>query len=170
MGFEKLIDVLLEFIDLFRFWQVVDQYEEGVVLRLGKYNRTLGPGIHWMLPLALERAMLDTVTVRTTAMSSLDLTTYEDQALRLDCIVRWKIKDIYKVLLETEGVDDVLKDATYATISKVVRAHTWADIIKPDFSDTLTKEARKRAFRYGVEIEAVEFGDLVRPIHLALLS
>jgi len=141
MGFEKLIDVLLEFIDLFRFWQVVDQYEEGVVLRLGKYNRTLGPGIHWML-----------------------------QALRLDCIVRWKIKDIYKVLLETEGVDDVLKDATYATISKVVRAHTWDDIIKPDFSDTLTKEARKRAFRYGVEIEAVEFGDLVRPIHLALLS
>ncbi|HUX12028.1 MAG TPA: FtsH protease activity modulator HflK [Spirochaetia bacterium] len=34
---------------------VVDQTQEAVVLRLGKFNRTLGPGLHWKMPLGLEK-------------------------------------------------------------------------------------------------------------------
>ena len=35
---------------------VVDQTEQAVVLRLGKYNRTVGPGLQTRLPFGLERS------------------------------------------------------------------------------------------------------------------
>lgn len=34
---------------------VVDQTEEAVVLRLGRFNRSLGPGLHWKFPLGVEK-------------------------------------------------------------------------------------------------------------------
>lgn len=36
---------------------VVDQTEQSVVLLLGKYNRIVGPGLNFKLPLGIEKAI-----------------------------------------------------------------------------------------------------------------
>ena len=45
--------------------RIINQYERGIVLRLGKYRRTLGPGLRLIFPYIDKMAKVD---VRTTPM------------------------------------------------------------------------------------------------------
>jgi regulator of protease activity HflC (stomatin/prohibitin superfamily) len=54
MMFDRLIELILQFIELFKFWHIVDPYEEALVLRLGKLNRHLAEcGYYLIIPLSL---------------------------------------------------------------------------------------------------------------------
>jgi regulator of protease activity HflC (stomatin/prohibitin superfamily) len=37
--------------------RVAQEYERGVVFRLGRYNGLRGPGLYWIIPLNIERAV-----------------------------------------------------------------------------------------------------------------
>jgi membrane protease subunit HflK len=51
----KIIAVALAVLVFFTSSYTVDQREQAVILRLGKYNRTMGPGLHLKLPFGIEK-------------------------------------------------------------------------------------------------------------------
>lgn len=158
--FDRLIDILLQFIDLFRFFIVIDEFERAVVLRLGRYHKSLEPGLHFMLPFNVDNAIVDNVVPRTVNLGAQGLTTKDGKTITLSAVVTAQIRDIRKATLEVERVNDALTDSCYATIGDLVIAHDWEDVRKPEFSDTLLKACRKQAFRYGIEILRVQLTDL----------
>ena len=106
--FERLIEWIEQFIDLFRFWQVINAYEEGVVLRLGKYHRNIGPGFHFIIPFNIEEVLRDNVVPTTTRITEQTMTTADLQQVVISVILRWRISDIRKILVEVEDADQVL--------------------------------------------------------------
>ena len=38
--------------------RIAQEYQRGVVFRLGRYLGLRGPGLYWIIPLAIERAIL----------------------------------------------------------------------------------------------------------------
>ncbi|NIM14330.1 MAG: hypothetical protein GTO45_20030 [Candidatus Aminicenantes bacterium] len=50
-----IIVFILVVIAAFSSFYTVDQKEKAVVLRFGKYNRTMGPGLHFKLPFGMEK-------------------------------------------------------------------------------------------------------------------
>jgi regulator of protease activity HflC (stomatin/prohibitin superfamily) len=159
--FDRLIDVFLQFIDLFKFWTVIDQFERGVVLRLGKYNRTLEPGLHFTYPFNLDVVLTDNVVPRTVNMGCQSLVTIDGKAVVVSAIITAQIRDVQKALLEVENVNQALTDSCFATIGDLVIAHSWTQIKDPEFAETVFKACRKQAFKYGIEILRVQFADLV---------
>ena len=61
---DRLIDVLVQFIDLFRFWTVVRVYEGVVRLRLGTNPVVLAPGFHWIAPFRIDHLLVEWVVPR----------------------------------------------------------------------------------------------------------
>jgi regulator of protease activity HflC (stomatin/prohibitin superfamily) len=166
---DRLVDLLLQFVDLFKFWQVVDQYERGVVLRFGKFQRELEPGIHLLLPFNIDNALLDNVVTRTYMTRTLTLTLGDNTNVTCGVLVRYNIRDIRKALLEVERIDDVIHDCVFGNVSSMIRSVTWESLPSPEFGETLSKSCRRQAFRYGVEIESVVFTDLCKAKPLALI-
>lgn len=159
--FDKLIEIVLQFIDLFRFWEIIDDYERGIVLRLGKYSKSLDPGLHFITPLGVDKVLKDNVVPRTANLGAQALVTLDGKQITVSAIVTAQIRDIRKIFLEVENVDQALTDSCYATIGDLVVTHTWDQLRTPEFSDTLTKACRKQAFRYGIEILRVQLADLM---------
>jgi regulator of protease activity HflC (stomatin/prohibitin superfamily) len=157
---DRLIDIVLQFLEGFRLIYVVDEYEQGVVLRMGRYHRQLGPGWHWVIPLFVERVIVDNVVPRTMNMGSLNLTTSDGMQIGIGVIITAKIHDIRKALLCVEAVDDAMRDVCYAEIATVVHTHTWGDLQKEDINEKLLKACRPRAFTYGIEIIRAQISDL----------
>lgn len=157
---DRLIDIFLQFLEAFRLVYVVDEYEKGVVLRLGRFNRELGPGWHWVIPAFVERVIVDNVVPRTMNMGSLNLTTSDGIQIGIGVIITAKIHNIQKALLGVEGVDDAMRDVCYAEIATVVHTHTWEDLQKEDINEKLLKACRPRAFTYGIEIIRAQISDL----------
>ena len=168
--FDRLIDLLVEFVGIFVFWVVIDQYERGVVLRFGKFQREIGPGLHWLIPFGVDAAMTDNVVTRTDSLRNMTFTLRDGVSVVASAVVRYNIRDVKKALLEVEGIDHVMNDAILANMSDMVRASTWEDLPTPEFGEALSKACRKSGWKYGVEIENVAFSDLCRTKSLSLMS
>jgi regulator of protease activity HflC (stomatin/prohibitin superfamily) len=158
--FDKLIDLILDSINLFRFWEIVDEYEEAVILRFGKFHRVLGPGIHPVWPFAVERAMSDIVKPTTHNLKPQSLTTSDGVAVVVSGVITRTITDIQTALLECEGVETVITDSAYGVIAASVRNATWEEIATDEFCSSVKSDIHKRAKEYGVAIKRFQWGDL----------
>ena len=157
--FDRLIDLLLQFIDKFAFLCIVQDFERVVVLRLGRYNRTLEPGLHPMWPLA-EEAYTENIVPRTYDLNAQSLTTVDNKCVVVSGVVTARVSDVRKAVLEVEHVEDAVKDACVAEIGDAVRSVTWETLQTPAFQERLTKVCRARAFRWGIEIMRIQLSDV----------
>jgi regulator of protease activity HflC (stomatin/prohibitin superfamily) len=168
--FDRLIDLFLQSIAFFIPFVVIDQFERAVVLRFGRYHRTLEPGFHWIIPCSVEAVIADNVVPRTTNLQAQSLTTADDRQVVVAGVVTSQITDIVKATLEVEGVDHALQDACYGAIGSLVAASTYEQINDPGFSHELTKACRRQAKAFGIEIMRVQLSDLTRSTTLRLLN
>ena len=49
-------------------FRVAQEYQRGVVFRLGRYTGLRGPGLYWIIPLGIDRAV--TIDIRTRTVSA----------------------------------------------------------------------------------------------------
>ena len=157
--FDRLIDVIVEFIGLFQVYFFIDEFEEGVVLRAGKYHRTVKPGPHWICPLNYESVLVDNVVPTTTKLGVQSLHTNDDQHINIKGVLFWKITDIRKVLLDVEDADDALTDASTGYISEMVADHTWDEIRSSQFVKQLKSKIQEQAREWGIRVMKVYISD-----------
>ncbi len=156
---DRLIDVIVEFVGLFQIYTFIDQYEEGVVLRFGKFNRIAEPGWLWILPLNFETVLVDNVVPTTTELGVQSLHTSDGHHINIQGVLFWKITDIRKVLLDVEDADDALTDAATGYISEMVADHTWDEIRSSQFVKQLKSKIQEQAREWGIKVMKVYISD-----------
>src|SRR5882757_11137288 len=88
----EIVVVLLVLFVLFKSVRIANQYERGVVFRLGRYNRTAGPGIYIVWFLIEWQTMLDLRTV-TAAVAQQEGITRDNVPIKVDTVVWYRIVD-----------------------------------------------------------------------------
>jgi regulator of protease activity HflC (stomatin/prohibitin superfamily) len=160
MGFEKLIDLLVQFMEFFRFCTIVDCYQEGVALRFGKFHRELKPGFHWLIPFYVENPIIENVKPKVYQATTQSLMTADGKPVAVGLTITYEIRSIRKALLEVESVNEAIHDCCLATSAEHVTLATWDQLRAPTFCETLTAACRKLAFKYGIEITGVRIHEL----------
>jgi regulator of protease activity HflC (stomatin/prohibitin superfamily) len=158
--FERLADLLAQFGGLFRILAVVRVYERGVILRLGKFRRQAGPGLHWLLPFGIDEVLTDNVVKRTLHLASQTLTTACGRTLVLSAVVTLEIEKIEVALLECESIDEAMADCCLGAIGEAVRASDWSVVASDDFSHRLSILCRRKAKEFGIALLRVQIADL----------
>jgi regulator of protease activity HflC (stomatin/prohibitin superfamily) len=167
---DRLIEFLLECIGLFQFWIVLDPYEEGVLLRLGKFKRCLGPGFHWRIPFYVDQILFLHTVPQTHSLGDESVITSDGRAVAFHAIVTFRVKDIQKAVLEVADVDHAVRDACAGEVGRVMRESSWTDIIGNDILDKLTAACRKRGWRWGIEIMSVQLAGLALVKNIRLIQ
>lgn len=157
--FDRLFDLLSGIWHLLLPWVVLDDYQAGVILRLGRWHRTLGPGFHWTWP-ALERVIVEDVVLSTANLHPQSLTSRDGRSLVIQAVLTSSVRDVKKLLLDVENREGVLVDAALGIIADAVAETCWAEITQPGFAELVTKRVRAKAFRFGIEVHSVQFSDL----------
>ena len=165
---ETLSNLLVQFLDAFRCAVIVHEYERGIVLRFGRFHRTIAPGMHWCWPFYLEHPITTHVVTAVTTLGVQSLTTRDGQAVSVSCVVTWSVKDAKKLLLEVDDSHSALTDACLEVVAKHIARSAFAELSADTTSEAITKEARRRGFKYGIEIDSVQFSDLTKAKSLRL--
>lgn len=160
MGFEKLIDLIVQFLEFFRFCTIIDCYERGVRLRFGKFHSELGPGLHFQLPFFVDNILNENVVSKLHQLFTQSVATKDDKQIAMGVVVCYSIRSIEKALLEVESVNQAVNDACQATVVDAILSSPWDEVRAPEFSTKMTALCRKRAWKYGIEIESVRFCEL----------
>lgn len=164
---EKLWDFLINILHLFRFWFVVDEYEQDILLTLGRYNREKGvikgPGIHWRIPFGVQQEIGDNVVKKVIDMPIQAVTMRCGTTVTVGPIIAYKISDIRKVMLDVEDAETAARDSSRATLRQELAKLTFDEAKEMDMEDKLvehiTKSARKKGWQYGVEIMELGLSD-----------
>ena len=138
--------------------QVLDEYERGVVLQWGKFNRLAEPGINWLWPVA-EVCSYETVVRRTTYLDVQSVTTKDGHPVNIGPIVVWSVSNIRRFILEVDEPEKAVEDIVYGVIDEQVASHNWEFVRSERFAESVTAQAKKIAPEWGWKCHAVKFSD-----------
>lgn len=115
----------------------VDQQEEAVVLRFGKYERTAPPGLNFKLPTPFEivekrqTRVVQKTTISGSSGSSLMLTGDENIA-DIDFTVLWRINDLKDYIFEVKEPRIALRAVAESAMREIVGKSELEKIITTD--------------------------------------
>ncbi|ENM5827819.1 FtsH protease activity modulator HflK [Vibrio metoecus] len=118
IGF-SVIAAIAATIWFFTGFYTIGEAERGVVLRLGKYDRIVDPGLNWRPRFIDEVTPVNVQAIRSLRASGLMLTK-DENVVTVSMDVQYRISDPYKYLYQVTNADDSLRQATDSALRAVV--------------------------------------------------
>jgi regulator of protease activity HflC (stomatin/prohibitin superfamily) len=172
--FQAIVEALAHWRDRLALAEIIDAYEHGVVLRWGKYHRTLGPGYHWKWPVA--ELVVQVITCdRTMHLPAQPLTTLDDKSVSVGAAVKYSIINPEKFVTQVWDQHDVLADVTMGAVCKVINNTTYSALVHETPVGEITPEDKvlervrnKVTAKYGFKVHEITFIAFARShaIHL----
>lgn len=149
---------------LYWAWQgvyLLDESEQGVVLRFGQYQATIGPGFNWQ-PAVVDTVLRTVVTQErqyTPSLSTNLMLTKDDNIVQVPMTVQYNIKDVEDYFLNVRDPDAALEQATDSAIRHVVGSSNLDNVISAG-RELLSQEVeiRLQAYldNYGAGIQIID--------------
>ena len=161
--FDRLVEKFLEFLDLFRFFEVVNEYEVAVLLRFGAFWKVLEPGrIHFRAPFGIDSVLTDIGVPTAYNLPEQVVTLRCGATICVTPVVTTRINDVQRYFLDVENPESALADAAGGTIRQVLTGMDYAEARSEYVTEALTKAVRKSAWRWGMEVMSVQLSDLAK--------
>lgn len=123
-GFTALIVILWALSGIF----IVDPAEQAVILRFGKYIKTVGPGPHWIPRLVESKVVLNVERVSDYSYSA-QMLTKDENLVSVAVAVQYRIGDLQDYLFNVADVEESLQQATSSALRQVVGTTTLDQLI-----------------------------------------
>ena len=166
--FERIWDLLLDIWYWLIPFEVINEYEQAVVLRWGKYNRTVGPGLRWHWPFGIEDILEDTVVRRAEWGDVQSCESKDGKPVNISPIIVYKIGNIKRWTLEVDDASDALLDVAAGIVEDQVKLTNWEDIKTLEFKQRVFNEVYEEGLSWGARVEDVKFADRSRTKALRL--
>ncbi|MGE5505238.1 MAG: slipin family protein [Actinomycetota bacterium] len=141
--------------------KVVPQYQQGVVLTLGRYTGTRVPGLALVVPLIQEMLRVD-MRVMVTEVEPQDVISRDNVSVKVTAVVYSKVQDPRQALLEVANYRAAVSQLAQVMLRSTLGAHTLDELLQKQ--DELKKRLKElldaRTEAWGVEIQAVEIRSL----------
>ncbi len=73
--------------------RIAQEYQRGVVFRLGRYVGLRGPGLYWIIPLQIERSVTADVRTRTVSAEQQETITRDSVTIKVNAVLWYRIVD-----------------------------------------------------------------------------
>lgn len=159
-----LVLVIVVFWILFRTFRIVPEYERLVILALGRYAGTRGPGISIVIPL-LETAVRVDMRERFLDIPAQTAITQDNAPIDIDFLIYYRVTDPRKAVLDVSDVVSAsLNMAT--TILRAVIGDIELDSVlsqRERINNTLRTKLDEITERWGLKITNVEIREIKPP-------
>jgi regulator of protease activity HflC (stomatin/prohibitin superfamily) len=145
--------------------QIAKQWERGIVLRFGKFQRLIGPGLFWIIPLIDKVAIWIDQRVLTTSFNAEQTLTKDTVPVNVDAVLFWIVWDAKKAALEVENYINAISWAAQTSLRDIIGKTELSELLSG--REHLDKELQKvidaRTEPWGITIQSVEIRDVVIP-------
>ena len=166
LGF-GVIAIIAIAIWVFAGFYTIGEAERGVVLRLGKYDRVVDPGLNWRPRFIDEVTPVNVQAIRSLRSSGLMLTK-DENVVTVAMDIQYRVADPYKYLFRVTNADDSLRQATDSALRAVIGDSLMDSILTSGRlsirqNTQVTLENIVDSYDMGIEVVAVNFEDARPP-------
>jgi regulator of protease activity HflC (stomatin/prohibitin superfamily) len=145
--------------------RVIQEWERGVLLRLGKFRRVLDPGVAWVIPgIDLVTSNVD-MRIRSTSFSAEKTLTRDTVPVDVDAVLFWVVTDAKRSILEVKEYQSTTTWAAQTTLRDVIGRTELVRMISD--REGLDKELQTaidaKTSEWGITVQSVEIRDVRIP-------
>lgn len=146
---------------------VVDQQEQAIILRLGKYYDTVNPGLHIYFP-PLETKYQINVTGERSYSKNAQMLTSDENIVEIPITVQYRISNLQEYLLKNNDPEMVLANAADSALRQVAGATKMDDILtsgREKMATEIQQELTQMLTKYetGIQITQVNIQSATAP-------
>ncbi|MDD2060123.1 FtsH protease activity modulator HflK [Pseudomonas sp. JQ170] len=146
---------------------VVDEQEQAVVLRFGKYYETVGPGLNIYFP-PIDRKYMENVTRERAYTKQGQMLTEDENIVEVPLTVQYKITNLQDFVLNVDQPEVSLQHATDSALRHVVGS-TAMDKVLTEGREQMAVEIKERlqrfldTYRTGITVTQVNVQSAAAP-------
>jgi len=159
-----IIAIVLFFLLLFSTIKIIDDYKRVVVLRLGKYQGTRGPGIVIILPF-LESATVVDLREKFLDIPAQTAITKDNASILIDFLVYYRITEPMLSVLKVDHVERASANIATTTLRAVIGDIDLDGVLskREQINDILRVKLDEATERWGLKVTAVEIREIEPP-------
>ena len=145
--------------------QIAQQWERGVVLRLGKFRSLKGPGFFTIIPLIDRVDSYVDHRVRASDFRAETTLTRDTVPVNVDAIAFWLVWDAKMSVLEVENFVEAVILSAQTALRDAIGRHELAEMLtdREAIGKQIQKVLDKKTDPWGVTIQSIEIRDVVIP-------
>lgn len=128
MSFTFLPFIIFGALILFSTFKILNEYERGVILRLGKYSGVRGPGLIILIP-GLEKMVKVDLRLVTMDVPSQDIISKDNVTLKVNGVVYFKVSNPEKAIIAVENYYHATAQIAQTTLRSVVGQYELDEIL-----------------------------------------
>jgi regulator of protease activity HflC (stomatin/prohibitin superfamily) len=155
---------LLAIIGLLLSLRIIQQYERGVLFRLGRVIGTREPGLTFIIPI-IDRLRHVSLRIVTMPIQSQEIITRDNVSIDVAAVAYYRVTDAVKSVVAIENVIAAINQIAQTTLRKVVGQHTLDETLAE--TDRINRVIREildvTTEAWGVVVTLVELKDIKLP-------
>ena len=144
--------------------RVANQYERSVIFRLGKFDRTAGPGLYFIWPFIEWQTKLDLRTI-TADVEQQEGITRDNVPIKVDAVIWFRVVDPERAVMQVKAVSNAVVQVSLTTLRTVLGQHTLDEILKAQdtISEVMQRQIDGVTEPWGVKVELVQMKNVEIP-------
>ncbi len=149
--------------------RVVNQYERGVILTLGKYTGTRNPGLNFIFwPFGIQRIIKVDLRVKAVDVPDQKAITKDNISVNVNAVIYYKIKNADRAVLEVEDFFHAVSQLAQTTMRDVVGEVELDELLaqRDKVSERIREIVDKISDPWGIAVDNVALKDVALPMDM----
>ncbi len=158
------IIIIAVLVFIFSGIRIVNEYEKGVIFRLGRLVESRGPGLIIVIPIIETMRKLD-LRVITMDVPSQDVITKDNIPVQVDAVVYFKIKDPQKAVISVENYQYATKQLAQTALRGVCGEAGFDEILaeRTKINEKIHTILDEATDSWGISVSNVEIKHVIIP-------
>ncbi len=144
--------------------RVINQYERGVVLTLGKYTGTYTPGLRWIL-IGIQRIIKVDIRITTVDIPRQEAITKDNVPVGINAVVYYKVERAEDAILKVENYSYAVSQYALAALRDIIGGVEFDTLLteREKIASDIKKVVDMETAPWGIDVTAIKMQDIELP-------
>jgi len=159
-----LVGALIAFFILSQVIKILNEYERGVIFRLGRLIPTKGPGIIFIIPV-IDKLVRISLRLVTFDVPPQDVITKDNVSIKVNAVIYYRVMDANKSIVEVENYSYATSQLAQTTLRSVCGQAELDELLaeREKISIHLQEILDKETDPWGIKVSKVEIKHIDLP-------
>lgn len=152
---------------IFSGFRIVQEYERGIVFRLGRVVRNINAGLNWVFP-GIEQLRKVDIRTMTVPIERQETITKDSVTVKIDAVLWYRIVSPARAILSVADYRNAVHQMALTALRNIIGQHVLDEVLKErdSINHTLQKLVDDATEPWGIKVEAVEMKDVEIPVSM----
>ena len=146
--------------------RVAQEYQRGVIFRLGRFKGLRGPGLYWIIPLNIERSVTVDIRTRTVSAEQQETITRDSVTIKVNAVLWYRIVDASKSVIAVADAGAAVYQLALTGLRNIIGQHDLDEVLQErnKINGLLQETIAGSTAQWGLEVQRFEMKDVELPV------